>query len=341
MFSLYVTILRPVASLGCNQGDIVASSRFARGLLDAANADARGALLAASGEGSIASTVRVSYERWGAGGAATVYCARWRGDTPMPQTPKEVRSGDALIGGKYSSRSSPSSDRYAQRTGLDGNPLTKPAVSGRDASNYYRRSETRLAPGSESTGSSVEGSKLVAYEDSGVIKSMGSSNRLRRNVTGGFFSVGDSASKSARTPDTHFGFKYIPQVYDNMTRSHLDIVCAFRVIRCSGGMHTGRLTRRVQDWALGPNWPASARLVFDPALRTRPGAGATVRQLRELFTAECNLEVPCGAAWFSEGIVDAGMVAIARLSRTSTLKYEEYDNATEQIVTRFCCTIPN
>ena len=115
-----------------------------------------------------------------------------------------------------------------------------------------------------------------------------------------------------------------------------------------GGMHNTRLARRVQDWALGARWretlgPSSARLVFDPTLRDQPGAGATVRQLRDLFTAECNLKVPPGAQWFAEGIARAGAMAIPRLDKTSKhaqLKYEEWDNATEHIVTRFCCTIP-
>ena len=43
----------------------------------------------------------------------------------------------------------------------------------------------------------------------------------------------------------------------------------------AGGMHHGRLVRRVQDWALGDGWeetqegPRSARLRFDPSLRRR------------------------------------------------------------------------
>lgn len=264
-------------------------------MIDAANADAIGYVLVhgAPGEGSIASTVRASYERWGAGGANTVYCARWRSDPPpMLLGFGETGSIDDLA------ESDAASPVRTQRTGLDGRPLTKPAVLRQAASSYYSGRDER------NPGAGQNGSHGVAVQKS----KEGCANGWRRNGTGGFFAVGDSAS----------------------------------------GMHNGRLVRRVQDWALGENWretlgPSSARVFFDPTLRSRPGAGATVRQLRETFTAESNLEVPPGAKWFAEGIVRAGVMAIPRQDHTSKhaqLRYEEWDDATEQIVTRFCCTIP-
>jgi hypothetical protein len=265
-------------------------------MIDAANGDAIGYVLVhgAPGEGSIASTVRASYERWGAGGASTVYCVRWRSDPPsMSPASGEAGSVDDLADRRAAS------PVRTQRTGLNGKALTKPAVSRQAASCYYSGVDVKSAgPGrsGSSDGQIVQKSKE------------GCAGGLRRNATGGFFTVGDSAS----------------------------------------GMHNGRLVRRVQDWALGESWrenlgPNSARVIFDPTLRSRPGAGTTVRQLREVFTAESNLEVPPGAKWFAEGIVRAGVMAMPRQDHTSRhaqLKYEEWDDETEQIVTRFCCTIP-
>ena len=182
------------------------------------------------------------------------------------------------------------SGRDKQRTTLSGESLGEQTISRRTASQYYQGAEGR-----------------TEIKEDGVQRSKDGLASGRRNDTGGFFTVGDSAN----------------------------------------GMRNGKLTRRVQDWALGDSWresggPSSGRLKFDPRLRNKPGQGATVKELRAAFTAECGLEVPPGAKWFAEGIGSAGLLAIPKLDHTSKhaqLRYEEWDDRSEQIMTRFCCTL--
>ena len=139
---------------------------------------------APSWTGSQASTVRASYERWGDGNATTVYCARWRGEPPPAPARRAAR-------GLESARQ--------ERSGLDGKPLTKQAIPGRMAGNYYQHTADGSSSGSDAGAEPGQSTRRQGVEGLAVQRATEGPASARRNDTGGFFGVGDSASETQST----------------------------------------------------------------------------------------------------------------------------------------------
>ena len=78
------SVLRSAFAKESRRPTTAADRWFGRGLIDAANADARGRRIVHGAPfGATASTVHARYERYAGGVAETVYCARWRGAAPL------------------------------------------------------------------------------------------------------------------------------------------------------------------------------------------------------------------------------------------------------------------